>query len=64
MGCPFEGQPRMVRWFRARRITGMSASTLKALRDLDSGAHWALAGTKGPGKSLVLGSAPLKSRGI
>jgi ADP-ribosyl-[dinitrogen reductase] hydrolase len=36
-----------LRWFRARRISGIGASTLKALRDLDAGAHWALAGRKG-----------------
>src|SRR5688500_12037770 len=28
---------RFVHWFRARRINGMGASTLKALRDLDAG---------------------------
>jgi len=36
-----------LRWFRARRVSGIGASTLKALRDLDAGAHWALAGRKG-----------------
>jgi ADP-ribosylglycohydrolase len=36
-----------LRWFRERRISGVGASTLKALRDLDAGAHWALAGRKG-----------------
>jgi ADP-ribosyl-[dinitrogen reductase] hydrolase len=38
---------RFVHWYRARRITGMGSSTLKALRDLDAGLHWALAGAKG-----------------
>ena len=38
---------RFVQWLRERRITGMGASTLKALRDLDAGSHWALAGAKG-----------------
>src|ERR1700739_4852639 len=28
---------RFVQWFRARRITGLGSSTLKALRDLDAG---------------------------
>src|SRR5207249_9712319 len=28
-----------LRWFRAGRLTGLGASTLKALRDLDAGAH-------------------------
>jgi ADP-ribosylglycohydrolase len=53
---------RMVHWFRARRITSMGASTLKALRDLDSGAHWALAGTKGEmsaGNGAAMRIAPL-----
>jgi ADP-ribosylglycohydrolase len=36
-----------LRWFRERRLSGVGASTLKALRDLDAGAHWALAGRKG-----------------
>jgi ADP-ribosylglycohydrolase len=38
---------KLVEWFRTRRFTGLGASTLKALRDLDAGAHWALAGAKG-----------------
>ncbi len=35
---------RFLQWYRAGRITGMGSSTLKALRDLDAGGHWALAG--------------------
>ena len=53
---------RMVHWFRARRITGMGASTLKAFRDLDLGVHWALAGTKGEmsaGNGAAMRIAPL-----
>jgi len=38
---------RMLAWFRDRRITGIGSSTLKAMRDLDAGAHWALAGARG-----------------
>jgi ADP-ribosyl-[dinitrogen reductase] hydrolase len=38
---------RMLAWFRDRRITGIGSSTLKAMRDLDGGAHWALAGARG-----------------
>ena len=38
---------RFVEWHRARRITGVGSSTLKALRDLEAGVHWALAGAKG-----------------
>jgi ADP-ribosylglycohydrolase len=51
-----------VRWYRARRITGMGASTLKALRDLDAGLHWALAGAKGEmsaGNGAAMRIAPL-----
>jgi ADP-ribosylglycohydrolase len=49
-------------WYRARRITGMGASTLKALRDLDAGVHWALAGAKGEmsaGNGAAMRIAPL-----
>ncbi|MFL5342880.1 MAG: ADP-ribosylglycohydrolase family protein [Gemmataceae bacterium] len=51
-----------LRWFRARRFTGLGASTLKALRDLDAGAHWALAGRKGEraaGNGAAMRIAPL-----
>jgi ADP-ribosyl-[dinitrogen reductase] hydrolase len=37
----------MVGWFKSRRLSGLGASTLKALRDLAAGAHWALSGRKG-----------------
>jgi ADP-ribosylglycohydrolase len=53
---------RFVLWFRARRITGIGASTLKALRDLDAGAHWALAGARGEmsaGNGAAMRIAPL-----
>jgi ADP-ribosyl-[dinitrogen reductase] hydrolase len=53
---------RFVYWYRARRITGMGASTLKALRDLDAGLHWALAGAKGEmsaGNGAAMRIAPL-----
>lgn len=53
---------QFVLWFRARRITGMGASTLKALRDLDAGLHWALAGAKGEmsaGNGAAMRIAPL-----
>ncbi len=52
----------MLRWFRARRITGIGASTLKALRDLDAGCHWALAGRQGEraaGNGAAMRIAPL-----
>lgn len=53
---------RFVEWHRARRITGMGSSTLKALRDLDAGQHWALAGAKGEmaaGNGAAMRIAPL-----
>ncbi len=53
---------RFVQWFRARRITGMGSSTLKALRDLDARLHWALAGAKGEmsaGSGAAMRIAPL-----
>ena len=34
-------------WFEAGRLPGLGSSTLKALRDLSAGAHWALAGARG-----------------
>jgi ADP-ribosylglycohydrolase len=53
---------RFVTWFRAGRLHGLGASTLKALRDLDQGAHWALAGAKGEraaGNGAAMRVAPL-----
>jgi ADP-ribosyl-[dinitrogen reductase] hydrolase len=53
---------RFVAWYRARRITGAGSSTLKALRDLDAGNHWALAGAKGEmaaGNGAAMRIAPL-----
>lgn len=49
-------------WYRKRRITGVGASTLKALRDLDAGAHWALSGAQGEnalGNGAAMRIAPL-----
>ena len=51
-----------LRWFRERRITGVGSSTLKALRDLETGAHWAIAGAKGEmsaGNGAAMRIAPL-----
>lgn len=53
---------RFVEWYRAGRITGAGSSTLKALRDLDAGNHWALAGAKGEraaGNGAAMRIAPL-----
>jgi len=51
-----------LRWFQAGRLTGLGASTLKALRDLAAGAHWALAGARGEraaGNGAAMRIAPL-----
>lgn len=48
--------------FRSGRITGIGASTLKAMRDLEAGAHWALAGRAGEfaaGNGAAMRVAPL-----
>jgi ADP-ribosyl-[dinitrogen reductase] hydrolase len=53
---------RLSVWFREGRITGIGGSTLKALRDLDAGAHWALAGARGEmaaGNGAAMRIAPL-----
>lgn len=53
---------RFVQWFRDRRLSGMGSSTLKALRDLHAGLHWALAGAKGEmaaGNGAAMRIAPL-----
>lgn len=34
-------------WFADGRLRGLGSATLKALRDLSAGAHWALAGARG-----------------
>lgn len=59
---PAQVAERFLAWYRARRITGVGASTLKALRDLDAGAHWALAGRSGDraaGNGAAMRIAPL-----
>jgi ADP-ribosylglycohydrolase len=51
-----------VRWYRGGRLSGLGSSTLKALRDLDAGAHWALSGRKGDqaaGNGAAMRIAPL-----
>ena len=53
---------RFADWFRSGRITGLGASTLKALRDLTAGAHWAVAGRGGEmaaGNGAAMRVAPL-----
>ena len=49
-------------WFRAGAFSGLGSSTLKALRDLDAGAHWALSGARGEraaGNGAAMRVAPL-----
>ena len=51
-----------LRWFLAGRVRGMGSSTLKAMRDLAVGAHWALAGARGEfaaGNGAAMRIAPL-----
>jgi ADP-ribosyl-[dinitrogen reductase] hydrolase len=51
-----------LRWFLAGRIRGMGSSTLKAMRDLAVGTHWALAGARGEfaaGNGAAMRIAPL-----
>lgn len=53
---------RLRAWFAAGEITGVGSSTLKALRDLQAGAHWALAGARGEhaaGNGAAMRAAPL-----
>lgn len=53
---------RFATWHRASRITGLGASTLKALTELVAGGHWALVGRKGEraaGNGAAMRSAPL-----
>lgn len=48
--------------FEAGRISGVGSATLKALRDLAAGAHWALAGARGEfasGSGAAMRAAPL-----
>ncbi|QDT15689.1 ADP-ribosylglycohydrolase family protein [Alienimonas californiensis] len=50
------------RWHRGRRLRGVGASTLKALRELEVGGHWALVGAAGErsaGNGAAMRAAPL-----
>jgi len=50
------------KWFVAGRISGIGASTLKSMRDLAAGVHWALAGSRGEyaaGNGAAMRIAPL-----
>ena len=53
---------RMTDWFRERRISGIGASTLKSLTELDAGGHWAMVGAMGErsaGNGAAMRIAPL-----
>ena len=53
---------RFAAWHRAGRVTGIGASTLKALTELVAGGHWALVGRKGEraaGNGAAMRIAPL-----
>jgi ADP-ribosylglycohydrolase len=65
--CKGRVDPAMIaesfrRWYEDGRLTGLGSSTLKALRDLSFGAHWALAGARGEfaaGAGAAMRIAPL-----
>ncbi len=53
---------QMTDWFRCRRISGIGASTLKSLTELDAGGHWAMVGAVGErsaGNGAAMRIAPL-----
>jgi ADP-ribosyl-[dinitrogen reductase] hydrolase len=51
-----------LRWYNSGRLVGLGSSTLKALRDLQVGAHWGLSGRSGEyaaGNGAAMRVAPL-----
>ncbi|WP_339912101.1 ADP-ribosylglycohydrolase family protein [Symmachiella dynata] len=59
---PAEIANQFCRWYQARRLRGLGSSTLKALRDLAAGGHWAVAGATGEyaaGNGAAMRIAPL-----
>jgi len=53
---------RFMHWYSNRKLTGLGASTLKALRELQVGGHWALVGRSGEyaaGNGAAMRIAPL-----
>lgn len=53
---------KMLEWYNKGKLSGLGASTLKALRDLQVGAHWALSGRSGEyaaGNGAAMRIAPL-----
>jgi len=61
-GCvdPESLASHFLEWFVQGRISGMGSSTLKAMRDLSAGVHWALAGSRG---EYAAGSGAATRRG-
>ena len=52
----------LLSWYNKGKLTGLGASTLKALRDLQMGAHWALSGRSGEyaaGNGAAMRIAPI-----
>lgn len=52
----------LLTWFNARKLSGLGASTLKALKELQAGGHWALVGRSGEyaaGNGAAMRIAPL-----
>jgi len=59
---PVSVAARMTDWFRDRRISGIGASTLKSLTELNAGGHWAMVGATGErsvGNGAAMRIAPL-----
>ncbi len=53
---------QFLRWYLAGQLRGLGSSTLKAMRDLAVGTHWALAGARGEyaaGNGAAMRIAPL-----
>jgi ADP-ribosyl-[dinitrogen reductase] hydrolase len=53
---------KMLEWYNKGKLSGLGSSTLKALRDLQVGAHWALSGRSGEyaaGNGAAMRIAPL-----
>jgi ADP-ribosyl-[dinitrogen reductase] hydrolase len=53
---------RFLDWYNRRKLTGLGSSTLKALRELQIGGHWALVGRSGEyaaGNGAAMRIAPL-----
>lgn len=60
--APVEIAGAFRRWYESGRLRGVGSSTLKALRDLSAGAHWALSGARGEyaaGSGAAMRAAPL-----